>query len=365
MRRLLIAIAVLVVIVLGVWLAMHGLDRRAERNALETPWPLDAGPASAAASRYPKQDLSPAASELAQLATYFRVPLAPRRDNDVTIAEPLKRVLEPYVHAQLARASFAIDPPPPLLARMFAAPQFAAIRARLLRSEPIVWPTSFERSGPVPNLTGHVTLHRLLIASALDRARRGDAGAWEDLRASRELNRSLWSRPELISHVVALQMTRSAVAAARKLPPPAPAWFEELLTEEMEPRFVRSLQADLVLAESTRALLVGRDTTNEAAASRACAVDGRAFDARVKEHEPPEELPSMGSTWQRIGRYRAEREATRIALAVRSGAQPPLASRCSDRKWIIDGGVVRLDAPLPKLARDLEIALDVPLGPGR
>jgi hypothetical protein len=362
MRRFVIALVLLLVLAAGGWLAVQGLNLRAERKAFDTPWPLEAGPARAAASRYPDQETSEAARELTRLAAYFRIPLAPRREGDVTIAEPLKRDLEPYVQTHLARPSFAIDPAPPLLSRIFATSQFAAIRERLLRGEPIAWPVRFTTGGPMPNLTGHVTLHRLLIASALDRARRGDAGAWEDLRASRELNRSLWSRPELLSHVVALQVTRSAVAAARKLPPPAPAWFEEMLAEEMEPRFVRSLQADLLLTASTRALQIGRDTTEQAVASRACAVDGRAFDARVAEHEPPEELPSMGSTWQRIARYRAEREATRIALAVRAGVPPPLASVCSDRSWKVDGGMVRLNAPLPEVRKDLTIALEVPQG---
>ncbi|HEY0141728.1 MAG TPA: hypothetical protein VGF48_12585 [Thermoanaerobaculia bacterium] len=384
-RRLLIALAVLLVIVLGGSFVIRRMAVVRAEKALTEPWPLGAGPITAVASRYPNQEMSPSARRLTQLAQYFRIPLAPKRQGDPAIAPPLKRDLEPYVRAQIARASFAIDPPPPLLASMFATPQFAAIRAELLRGEPIVWPVRYEPSGPVPNLTGHLALQRLLIASALDRARRGDPGAWEDLRASRELNRSLWPRPEVITHLIALQTTRIAVAAARKLPPPAPPWFEEMLREEMPPRFVRSFQAEIGMSQTRFAADVGKGLREplvrsgsmnalvlargiaEDVTSPVCAVEAASLDERAAGRLLPWEqisaisLPSLGATWQRMARYRAEREATRIALAVRAGLPPPLRSDCSDRKWIVDGGVVRLNAPLPKQARDVEIPLEVPL----
>ncbi|HEX6159918.1 MAG TPA: hypothetical protein VF111_07115, partial [Thermoanaerobaculia bacterium] len=287
MRRAVVILAILAVLATGVFVALQRFNAQKERSALDDPWPLGAGPAGAVASRYPNQETTPAAQRLTQLAKYFRIPLGPKREGDPAIARPLQRDLEPYLDAQIARPSFAVDPAPPLLVSIFGTAQFAAIRAELLRGEPIGWPVRFERSGSPPNLTGHLMLHRLLIASALERARRGDAGAWDDLRASRELNRSLWSRPEVLSHVVALQMTRTAVAAARKLPPPAPPWFEEMLGEEMEPRFVRSLQAEVALSGSTPALHLARRTTEQAVASRACAVDGPAFDKRVGEDAPP------------------------------------------------------------------------------
>jgi hypothetical protein len=59
--------------------------------------------------------------------------------------------------------------------------------------------------------------------------------------------------------------------------------------------------------------------------------------------------------WQTQLRFRAELEATRAVLQLRSGQVPPRASRCSDGSWVVTPTSV-------KFTRDLKVpAMKIPL----
>ena len=89
-----------------------------------------------------------------------------------------------------------------------------------------------------------------------------------------------------------------------------------------------------------------------------CAVDGEAYDARVKAAIPgfhrysQVAMPAWGMTWSRVLRLRAEIEgATKVLELKRRGwparADDLLSSQCSDRSWSYADGQLRISAPLP------------------
>lgn len=88
--------------------------------------------------------------------------------------------------------------------------------------------SALERA-PCPNLLELMFMQKVLAADALSAEKRGDHDkAWQTLEAQWVLARALWSRPELISNLIALASTRMINAAARKLPAPAPIWWREV-----------------------------------------------------------------------------------------------------------------------------------------
>jgi hypothetical protein len=241
-----------------------------------------------------------------------------------------------------------------------------------------VWDVDIARgsSAPLPNLLALIKLGRLLTAGALERARLGDAGAWYDLQAQHELTRGLWRRPELISALIALAIDRHLIAAARKMPLPAPAWFGEVRTFDYRRAMVAAMQADAWVvsatmrdfyegdddrdhwvrrlvdrtikapyAELSRADLIAaqRDAAVAIATQQTCALES----AEVKPswwNRPAQVLmPNITSAWQRTFRVRAELELTEHALGLRSGSQ----SRCSDGHWIVTSQRVTFSKPIP------------------
>src|SRR5439155_14517560 len=132
--------------------------------------------------------------------------------------------LSEYLDKQLTRADNGIDPPPPELVKDLSEHEaaLAALRAYLAGRTAIIWPVDVVAAAqaPLPNLSGHYALTRLLIAHALV----SPASASDDLCAAWRLQRVLWHRPELISKQLALAGTRMVNAAARHLQS-RPPWF--------------------------------------------------------------------------------------------------------------------------------------------
>jgi hypothetical protein len=100
---------------------------------------------------------------------------------------------------------------------------------------------------------------------------------------------------------------------------------------------------------------VERHASSELARSHDCAIDGRALDRRVRELLPfwnlPElrAMPNLGSVWQRVARFQAEREATERIFAIKSGKWTPALERsqCSDGTWAFTDGTLRFSREVP------------------
>ena len=366
-----LAIAVLVAITVAALLVIL-VRGNARREAGRREWPMGLGTLQAARDRYPRQPTSEGARELERVATAAGVDFTRglRPSPGETIAG--------YVRTQLAKPEETIDPAPPIPDGV------DALRAHLLSGGAIVWEIDIDRGAgaPMPNLGAHLHIGRLLTASALERARRGDPGAWEDLRAQTVLSRVLWKRPELISALMALAMDRTVIAAARKMPKPAPAWFDEPRLFDYRRATMAAMQGDTLLVSiaqgqaaheddagrnevrrtADRAIFGPylrlstadyvarqRETAHLLAGVKVCAFDAGAFAAERAEALGWWNVMGRGSTpnifgvWQRLFRFRAEIELTEHVLGLRSGPQ----SRCPEGEWQITPEWIRFTRPIP------------------
>lgn len=403
-------------ILLAVWLLMWfgaTVMNRVHADDAERTWPLGLGRLADVRKRYPDAPTSASAYRLIELSKKMGIDMAPRgeeRSVDVSASSnmQLRSTLANYVRTEIQKTTPDIAAPAPVIADYLAAHagDLALIRALLLEGdEEVAWAVRYPGPrSPVPNLLGHMVLHRALLSNALDRARRGDHGAWEDARAVVVLSRGLWKRPELISGLIALAMDRSVNAAARKFPLPAPPWFAEFQkfdytraamaarqaetsaisdavyaeTSVDDPldqghrRMINTLLSPLTRLATNDAIEADRRTAIEVAASRACDIDSRELTRRRRESLAWWNFPgrsfsqaNLDAVWQRVLRFRAEREATERALRLRAGEPPLTKSDCSDGNWIYSGNGFRFSKQLatpqvPSSAIPVEFSLKSP-----
>ena len=350
MKKIVLALSAIVLIAL---LTLSVGSQTRDTAVRSRDWPLGLGPLESVPARYPRQMKSAGAAELERLAAAAGIEFAKRSGPQVPDQ------ITDYVRAELAKTGLKIDPAPPL-------PDVAALRAYLLSKPAVVWDVDIARgsSAPLPNLLAMMKLGRLFTASALERARTGDAGAWDDLRAQHELTRALWRRPELISAMIALAIDRHLIAAARKMPLPAPAWFAEVRAFDHRKAMLAAMQADSWMisatmrdfhegedesaswvrrivdrtikapyAELSRADLVShqRDVAIAVASRQTCAFDEVDEKPSWWNRQAHVLTPNITGAWQRTFRVRAELELTEHALGLRSGSR----SRCSDGQWVV------------------------------
>jgi hypothetical protein len=179
--------------------------------AAARPWPDGLGTLAAVPDRYPPQHENDAARRLTKLA-------GPVADDDAVTT---------YVRQEIARGELTIAGPP-------AIADVSAIRDLLLR-EPVVWERDLaqQHGGLLGKVAMHLTLTRILVPSALGRARQNDVSAWDDLHAAWNLTKALHGHPHLILRIVAMSMTRAINAVAWKMPLPVPGWFGEVQDRDL------------------------------------------------------------------------------------------------------------------------------------
>jgi hypothetical protein len=389
MKKALVVFAAVVVAVVIGWFAVRSYATTQEHRAAEAAWAGGLGPVDDAAKRYPDAEQSAGATKLTELARAAQLELTPRvrsaeKPAETKLMEVRKEINE-YLKAQFERAGDAIDAPPPATAQYLAANDAAlnAMRDHILSGAPIVWETKMHKGfdAPIPNLTGHMQLQRILAVRALDKARRNDPAAWDEVHASWQLNRSLWSRPDLLSLIVGVAASRLSNAAARKMPLPAPAWLSETFTFDYDGAMASSQQVEawtvhhipvgrVSLKDALREmqfrlqeaeyLNVMRVYTAEALKSKACDAEGPQFATARASVESGSELmaiPNLNGAWHRLMRFRAELEATERILQLRAGQTPSTQSQCSDGTWQVSANGI-------KFSRDIKVpeqGMNVPL----
>lgn len=185
MKKLIVAVLVIV----AAWLVVSLTGSSTNKTAAGRDWPLGLGPLESVPERYP-----------------------------VTVKNEAARKLE----------------------RLAATDDAAALRALLLSGRPLVWDSDIRRGtrAPMPDVRMSMRVSRLLTKSARE------TKSWDDLRAQWELAKPLWRRPELISAVVAMGITRNIVDAADEMNAPAPAWLDELRTFPFRKAMITVMQAD-------------------------------------------------------------------------------------------------------------------------
>lgn len=392
MRKALLILVIALIVIYGV-AAIRGSRKLA--SASTQPWPDDLGSLASVRDRFPPQSANEAARKLTGLAAPLGIPFESR-----VPAGPAPpptpygvdvEAIGQYVKAEIQRGEHTIGEPPAAAAQFVAthATAIGAIR-QLLLTEPVVWPRNVAGGyqAPTPNLSGHMSLTRVLATSALVRARAGDVGAWEDLQAAWNLSRSLHAHPEMVTQLIALAMARTINAVAWKLPAPAPPWRTQMDGVDNDRLLLRSLQYDkwlywaygmeahanrprgafarvvepltrpFVTSELARMIDHERESARQLAAITECHFDALAFYRRRLDtlsgssRREVSQMPtsSIDAIWERAFRYRAEREATRNALLLASGSPVDPRSRCSDGTWIVEGPTLRFSRPIPTAA---------------
>jgi len=338
-------------VILGIGAALFFGRSRVETGTANRPWPLGLGVVADAPKHFPPAKENAAAAQLVELAAKAEVDLrhsSTRRGTGVR--EELRDAFTEYVRAQLERSGDAIDAPPPEVARYLtanAAP-LDGIRTLALSGTPIVFEVDINRRSigerewesdgepePVPvgpNIFALQHLHRAFVIRALASARDGNSAAWDELRTAWELTRPLWGRPELNAVLGASTAARMVNSAARKLPLPPPAWLAELDTFPYEQHLAAAQQAEAWRAKNPALTERLRGMAAEVLQAKACDASSAKFEA-VREKLGARATPNLIASWERLMRFRAEREARRNVLRIRDG-QPPLPdTQCSDASW--------------------------------
>jgi len=366
MKKVIVVIALVIVCLVGsTWLIAfathHELDSRA--------WPEKLGTLADAPSHFPDVETNPAARGLMELTPPLGISITPKLPGyeQPKLGDDWDKVKEPlgeYNRAELERTNEQILPPPAQVAAYLNdhRAQIDRVRDHVLNAGPVVWVThmTMAADAPIPNLLGHMSLAKMFTARALMKATANDASAWDDLHAVWLLNRELWSRPDLISQLIALAGSRLVNASAAKMPLPAPSWLKETQSFDYRHHFLASHQAEawtmahvwkqqLNYSKPVALLLGGYFETSASRAGetmRTSAVtmaETSNCDLSTLSAAKPAPwnvieklaLPNIRSAWQRLYRFRVELEATQNALAIRSGQPPSTASRCSDGTWAV------------------------------
>jgi hypothetical protein len=333
----------LALVLVGIGAALYFGRSNFETGTADRPWPLGLGKTLDAPKHFPSTKDNEAAGKLVSLAAGVHIDLRPSRGPRWG-PDGRREDLTEYLRTQLERSSDVIDAPPAEIAEYLQENEarLDEILDHLLNGPPIVWEMALARTSEPrePSFTGHLQLERVLVARALHRARNGEPGAWDDLHAAWNLARTLWVRPELDAILTALNASRMVNGAARKMPLPPPDWLQEVWSYDYDTAMTRTHQVDAWRAKSSAATARLRPMADEVLRARACDPASPTFVA-VREKLGARAAPNVLMTWERLMRFRAEREATQRILQLRSGAVPAKESRCADGTWEVTARSVR------------------------
>jgi hypothetical protein len=334
MKKALIVIAL--VIALVVWFGLWFRDKEAVATSAARSWPGEMGTLQSSGSQWPSLKANAASVKLTELAK----------------ALPKNEVVDDFVEREITRGELIIGESPVLA-------DASPIRELLLR-EPIVWESriKFDDTEVAERRTVQMTMARMLVASALVKARVNDPAAWDNLHAVWKLARTLDAHPQMMAQTAALSMARMINAVAWKMPQPAPAWFGELQARDNVRPLLAAFQYQAayywegggrVFPTKWLAASIDHDRkiAEEVSNLTACDVNTSMNDLGT----------DLTSVWRRAFRYRAEREATANALRVREGKSIETSSRCSDGSWTFDGTTLHFNREIAPAATDRQMPL--------
>jgi hypothetical protein len=340
MKKVLIVVAI---IALLVWVISWFRTPEAVATSAARPWPGGMGRLDSVDARLPPHQANGASVKLMALAN----------------ALPKNEAVDEFVRREIARGEITIGGAPAL-------PDVAAIRELLLR-EPVVWERREGIGGgneANAERAAQLTAARVLVASALTKARASDPAAWDDLHAVWNLARSLDGHPQLMVQTAALTMVRMINAVAWKVPLPAPAWLSDLQKrDDLRPLLEAFQHQTASYAKDGLSIFPTKMLADSVDRDRGIAeelVKETRCDVNVRANELGTDLTSV---WRRVFRYRAEREATANALRVREGKPIETASRCSDGGWTFDGTTLRFSREISTPAPDRPMPLVLRVNP--
>ncbi len=222
-------------------------------NRASRGWDQTFGTPDEIYERYPSREPNAGALKIEALTVPLGIDIATRsragRDRPTKEQSGPYRALKPaignYLKVQLRRPHRNLDPPAENLAAFLREHRgdLAALRRHLLGGSVPEWEMQIEKliAAPIPNLLGHIDLHRLLIADALVNAQAGNVDvALDDLEASWRLNLSLRRDPILITQLIGITVLRMEAGALRQLEQVPPMWVERLRQYDFRAAFLEA-----------------------------------------------------------------------------------------------------------------------------
>ena len=292
-----------------------------------------------------------------------------------------------YIRKEVASGTQSSAPAPATLAGFLArnAAVIRTIRAQLASNPAPVWKLRANEllDAPEPELIGDLQLFTMFAAAALsDHSNHHDPAAWSDLGTIWILARSLWSRPEIPSVLIALSGSRMVAAVAAKLDPPTPLWWQDFIDFDPRPPMNRALSYQAwFLREQAQRYPVG-EPENDAGFREAMrrtveplvrpiriiqadeqASQFREMARSIASSDPCNALSPSLRNWQgsiqRLNRFMVEREgATKLLMIeqqrLTSGTWPPRIdehSICRSAHWnyrrVNEGIELSFSRPIP------------------
>jgi hypothetical protein len=349
-------------VVIGIAAALFFGRSRVETGTVNRPWPLSLGLVADAPKRFPVTTNNAGAAKLIELARKAGVDLERDPDRYEPVDRGTRLAFTDYLRAQLERSTDAIDAPPSDVTRYLTdhAAVLDEIKELALAGDPIVFASDInkaERESPGPHLLGLQHLHRVYVVRALIAARDKNAEAWDELHVAWKLAAPLWNRPESISVMTASTAARFINTAARKLPMPPAPWFQEVLSFQYERALAAAHQAEAWRAKTAAHNVRVRGMAEEVLRARACDAESDQFEA-VRKKLGGRATPSLVEAWERMMRFRAERELTQKVFVMRSGQKPPNTTQCSDGTWDVTTDSIKFSrdvgVPEPQVKYALE-----------
>ncbi len=372
MRIFGLVIVIILAVIVAAWIGGAIVADGGMRRIGDESWPAGLGTLASVETRYPPQKTNDGARRMVELAK----PLGIAFESVGGKTDPLTSAITGYVHAEHVRDEGAItEPPAEVLAYLDAhEAEIDALREHLLHGEAIVWDCDISKGfdAPLPHLAGHMNVVRLFVTRALVRGRGDDDRAWDDLHAAWRIEKIVEPRPELISQLIGLAITRFVNGAAWKLPQaPSAAWFHEVQRIDHRRLLVGAYQSEMwmmwrngersmngamaVIARPyLRFSIVDMAHRQRAAMEKLAAVTTCSFDEVPSLDDIPRwnvlaqiAVPGNGA-WQRAYRSVAEREATMNVMRIAQGQPIVAQSACSDGAWQFENDRLSFSREIPK-----------------
>ncbi|HVE71762.1 MAG TPA: hypothetical protein VNI54_10365 [Thermoanaerobaculia bacterium] len=352
----------LALVVIGIGAALFFGRSRVETGTAVRAWPMGLGVVADAPKHFPPTKETAAATKLVTLAKNAGVDLRAERDqyNEV-IDRDVREAFADYLQKQLERGSDAIDAPPSDVTRWLSdkAASLDEIKELVTSGEEIAFATDINKRGPEagPNLLGLQHLHRTFVVRALIATREKSPEAWDELAVAWGLTEPLWRLPDGLSAMTASTGSRFVNSAAGKLPMPPAPWFREVHAFHYERAFAAAQQAEAWRAKTPAFNVRVLGMTEEVLRARACDSSSPQFDA-VRAKLGARATPSLISSWERLMRFRAEREATARVMLMRQGQPVPRESQCSDGSWEVTAKSFKFTRDIPVDRPQMKYALE-------
>ena len=352
----------LALVVIGIGAALFFGRSRVETGTTVRAWPLGLGVVADAPKHFPAAKESAAATKLILLAGNAGVDVRAERDRYSEVVDSdIRHAFAEYLRVQLERGSDGIDAPPSDVTRWLRDKQSSLdeIKALVLSGEEIAFASDINKSGREagPNLLALQHLHRAFVARALIAAREKNREAWDELNVAWGLTRPIWRLPDGLSAMTASTGSRFVNSAAGKLPMPPEPWFREVHAFNYERAFAAAQQAEAWRAKTPAFSVRVLGMAEEVLRSRACDSTSPQFEA-VRKKLGGRATPSLVSSWERLMRFRAEREATQRVMLIRQGQAPAPQSQCSDGAWQVTAKSFKFSRDIPVERPQIKYALE-------